>query len=480
MMKFHLLVSSWTLLLLRKKCLGSQILLNGKIDRLHIERSLVEPEAASALYREILRTATPGPKDKFSPHLVAIHGDGGANDDDDLTTSVKALKFQDIVDVHSNSTKRESGLLRVEHLKDIDKQKVDDLIYDVVPNKVLEEEGTIHLYLSRPDSSALANHTDTTDIAVLQLEGVKEWLFCQDSSAPLASFLKESAFHQKLKSCSTYSSHEMKKLKCEKQTLFPGDLLFLPRKIVHSARATSDGLSAHITFGFAPSKYPSCPLKDDEKKTLSSTSSRRLTTCNADEGGTNCNGSCSSNCNSDCDSGCDTSCDCYCFGYSCNGCCDSGCDLSCETCYGGCDTDCTECPSTGGNGLVGNGLVVGLCVVGSIIGIGAIAYYLYVCHFKNKKKEEQTTPNTDETERSNAEKVTGTTIVTPVEISADKVAVLGNGGDSEPSKAVPEAADIDKVSKIITKFGADGSKTVEKTYFDEDGNKVVEITEHFD
>ena len=39
-------------------------------------------------------------------------------------------------------------------------------------------DDTVHLYLSGPRMSALRNHTDNSDIVVLQLAGRKRWLLC--------------------------------------------------------------------------------------------------------------------------------------------------------------------------------------------------------------------------------------------------------------------------------------------------------------
>lgn len=43
---------------------------------------------------------------------------------------------------------------------------------------------------------------------------------------------------------------EIDALLCRKETLYPGDALFLPNHIVHLARAIEEGMSAHIAFGF--------------------------------------------------------------------------------------------------------------------------------------------------------------------------------------------------------------------------------------
>ena len=39
-------------------------------------------------------------------------------------------------------------------------------------------ETTAHVYMSNGDASALENHTDVTEILVVQLLGRKAWLYC--------------------------------------------------------------------------------------------------------------------------------------------------------------------------------------------------------------------------------------------------------------------------------------------------------------
>ena len=58
---------------------------------------------------------------------------------------------------------------------------------------------TAHVYVSSEGASALANHTDVTEILVVQLLGQKEWLHCREKTN-LAPFL---AVPQKLDLCTT-------------------------------------------------------------------------------------------------------------------------------------------------------------------------------------------------------------------------------------------------------------------------------------
>ena len=113
-------------------------------------------------------------------------------------------------------------------------------------SSVLEDGGTIHVYVSPANSAALANHTDSTDIFVLQLKGEKEWMFCQESQEDkVSSFL-----HNRLGKGGRYDEDELSNLVCHGETLYPGDGLFLPMRVVNSARATRKRVSAHITMGF--------------------------------------------------------------------------------------------------------------------------------------------------------------------------------------------------------------------------------------
>ena len=68
---------------------------------------------------------------------------------------------------------------------------------------------------------------------VLQVSGAKDWTVC----APVANA-------PKLSTCATYDAGEMSALDlCSRLTLYPGDLLFVPERSVHSARALDDAPS---------------------------------------------------------------------------------------------------------------------------------------------------------------------------------------------------------------------------------------------
>jgi len=164
---------------------------------------------------------------------------------------------------HEDTNAKESLVYYVEQIDGEPFERSKEMINNVTPNSVLEDGGTVHLYMSSPDAAALDNHTDTTDIVVVQLEGEKEWLLCADPSSAsqdyqttMASSVRggrggqDLAMSRKLNGCSTYDDIEMDHLDCKRTVLRPGDALFLPRRTVHSARALSSKYSAHLTFGF--------------------------------------------------------------------------------------------------------------------------------------------------------------------------------------------------------------------------------------
>jgi len=212
---------------------GEQILTFKQGAQLRVERNFVPDYVTSRLYQDLLLEGIPTEVDDMETRaLFDFKGDAGASVEQRSGAS-------------TDSTRKESVVLRIEHLKGSTYDRAKELINGVVPNRVLEEDGTIHLYVSSPSASALANHTDVTDFFVLQLEGAKDWFLCQEHGLKL-----DRRIHHKLDTCSTYSVQEIKDLHCEEVTLYAGDAMFLPRRVVHSARAPPDQSSAHLTFAF--------------------------------------------------------------------------------------------------------------------------------------------------------------------------------------------------------------------------------------
>lgn len=63
----------------------------------------------------------------------------------------------------------------------------------------------------------------------------------------------------------------MELLECEHSSLHPGDALFLPRRVVHSARALSDSFCAHLTFGLEDHHHGTCksfPISNTRERDL--------------------------------------------------------------------------------------------------------------------------------------------------------------------------------------------------------------------
>jgi ribosomal protein L16 Arg81 hydroxylase len=92
----------------------------------------------------------------------------------------------------------------------------------------------VNAYLTPPDSQGLSAHYDTEDGFVLQVEGSKRWrLFRAERALPLADDFQE-------------IGQSVAGLEAREVCLKPGDLLYLPRGIVHEA-LTAARPSLHLT-----------------------------------------------------------------------------------------------------------------------------------------------------------------------------------------------------------------------------------------
>ena len=113
----------------------------------------------------------------------------------------------------------------------------------------------VNLYLSAPGSSALPAHTDRYDVFVVQLHGTKLWELCVPSATKLAEGLSagDSAELREIMSknpagCSRFDTiGDDSSMECQHPHLDVGDMLYVPKGVVHRANATS--VSAHITIG---------------------------------------------------------------------------------------------------------------------------------------------------------------------------------------------------------------------------------------
>ncbi|KAJ8613903.1 hypothetical protein CTAYLR_009572 [Chrysophaeum taylorii] len=248
-----------------------------------------------------------------------------------------------------------SAVLRIEELDVLSRLAYADLLGDRALERLVNGSWTAHLYLSSAGESALGNHTDPHDIVVLQLAGAKSWLRCAAESSPL---------FKKAGGCETFSDDEMASLlsdagACGVETLYPGDALAVPRRVVHSAKALDDTFSLHLTLamprrklvvafedgcdaaGFdagecfcdtAPNTTDQCAREESVNEgPLCPPGTYSATGRYAATGETVCDDSCDASCDSGCDSGSSANCDSDC---------DDSCDAKCDEC-----TACEACPA---------------------------------------------------------------------------------------------------------------------------------------
>lgn len=304
-----------------------------------VQRSLVPAQQSKQLLRRIAYDGVETDMDQLNIEALNLNGDRGARTAMEIEKEAFAKTLQDFIsfEFHANEPSNHSLIYFFERLELTTREKNQKMVKDVVNNTVMEDGGTIHLYISAPGLAALDNHTDTTDIVVLQLDGEKEWLLCQDPFVGhdnLGLRSKETAFNHKLGSCSTYNYVEVDELDCERTVLYPGDALFLPRRIVHSARAPLHTFSAHLTFGYIDDAL--CRDFEGEILDMPNFPRRDLGSCNIN---------CQKKCDGCCDGGCDNCCDgncwmgCDSFGDSCDTACHTKCDTSCDN---SCDCSCSE------------------------------------------------------------------------------------------------------------------------------------------
>ena len=115
----------------------------------------------------------------------------------------------------------------------------------------------INAYFSAPDATALTPHTDPYDVLVVQLQGHKRWKVClatADSTVAADSMTESDAAevlelkkHNPLGCTRVEGALEDPELACTEVAMGPGDVLYLPKGIVHTATTVNDTLSAHLT-----------------------------------------------------------------------------------------------------------------------------------------------------------------------------------------------------------------------------------------
>ncbi len=98
----------------------------------------------------------------------------------------------------------------------------------------------INLYLTPENSQGFFHHYDTEDVFILQVDGEKEWSL-YDAPYPLP--LENHPF--------LINKHKPKKSKQKKLLLEEADILYIPRGVIHEARAQNI-MSCHLTISIVP------------------------------------------------------------------------------------------------------------------------------------------------------------------------------------------------------------------------------------
>lgn len=101
-----------------------------------------------------------------------------------------------------------------------------------------------NIYITPPGAQGFAPHYDDHDVFILQTTGVKKWrLYNTPLELPSLKFP-----HHKFK-----DQYELEEPSLETE-LKPGDLLYIPRGLVHDA-VTAETASVHITLGLHPNYW---------------------------------------------------------------------------------------------------------------------------------------------------------------------------------------------------------------------------------
>ena len=121
---------------------------------------------------------------------------------------------------------------------------------------------SVHLYCSAPGAKVLQPHTDPYDVLVWQLRGTKQWRACVPRSEIAAAsysagsgltdaqrcLLQELA-RDNIKGCTQYSVDDTHSLLCDDFTMAPGDMLYMPKGVVHYAVTDNATEAFHLTIG---------------------------------------------------------------------------------------------------------------------------------------------------------------------------------------------------------------------------------------
>jgi hypothetical protein len=104
-----------------------------------------------------------------------------------------------------------------------------------------------NVYCTPPQSQGFDTHVDGHDVLVLQTDGSKTWRLHEvDSTLPLESTPLAAEMFSRLEASKPNYGDPVREV-----TLHPGDLLYLPRGVPHSAASTTEH-SIHFTIGLYP------------------------------------------------------------------------------------------------------------------------------------------------------------------------------------------------------------------------------------
>lgn len=130
---------------------------------------------------------------------------------------------------------------------------------------------TVHLYVAATvESRALLPHTDPYDVLVLQLDGSKEWTACtphaetlmeqvRDLGSSIVDIKKLSKMNpaqraqlqeiikEQQAGCTTYNDEDLSNMQCTTFTLSRGNVMYMPKGVVHYAVSKDKQGSTHIT-----------------------------------------------------------------------------------------------------------------------------------------------------------------------------------------------------------------------------------------
>ena len=276
--------------------------------------------------------------------------------------------LDEVVEMMTRPSDPWSVMLRLEELDPANDSMLPlftDLLTPVLPLSSKRQRNTTttaHVYISGPGAPALPNHTDVTEIVVLQLLGRKKWLYCQASRAPqVLRQLSPSRGSQarevrNVRRC----RDEQRRARMRARGHVTGRHAFPAAP--HGPQRTRrrrELLSVHLTVSITPPRRGTRSEDEAAESSMDDSETRRLQTALHD-----CTTSCDAICTAQCDDmGCDnvasTFCngDCLCDGASCDGsgcddagcddascddagCDEPGCDQSCDAGNGGCDDGC--------------------------------------------------------------------------------------------------------------------------------------------